>query len=100
MPICRLLLSEAQVNELVEQIKSADQAWQLRKALNLAVMTLDMAQDEVVEDAFHDFKDEVRSTYGVDIDQRLRDFPSLYWKESTKSSGRDPNFTPGFAEER
>lgn len=72
MPISRLLLSEAQTDELVERIRSADQAWQLRKALNCVVMCLDTGEDEFVEDAFHAFKDEVRSNYGVDMDQRVR----------------------------
>lgn len=98
MPISRLLLSEAQIETLIEQIKSADQAWRLRKALNDAIIYLDMAEDETVEDAFDVFKDEVKLNYSVDIDQRLSEFPSLRWKESTKSSSKDPNSRPGFTE--
>jgi hypothetical protein len=62
-------------------------------------MSLDIAEDEVVEDAFV-FKDEVRSNYAVDIDQRLREFPSLSWRQATRSSGNDPNLRPGFVEKR
>lgn len=100
MPIRRLLLSEAQIDTRIEQIRSAGQAWQLRKALNYAIIFLDMAEDETVEDAFDVFKGEVKSSYGVDIDQRLSEFPALRWKEYTKSSSTDPNFRPGFTEKR
>lgn len=74
---------QAQLAPIVKRIETAKNEKELRKALNDALSSLDIHEDQNPEvDAFPDFREKVREYFGIDIEEIRNKFPSVQWNRS------------------
>ena len=84
-----LLCTAERAKAIIDRIKDARDAKELRDALNDVVRNVDMKEAEDAEDALRrELEDQ-----GLDLDQLLKDYPEIQWR---RSNPNDLTLRPGF----